>query len=48
MSSRQQAIKASHDDIGHLGLKRSLDLLKDRFYCSGMNEEIGNHIRNCN
>ena len=36
-------------DIGHLGLERSLDLLiKDRFYWPGMNEEMGNHIRNCN
>ena len=29
---RQQAMKACHDDIGHLGLDRYLDLLKDRFY----------------
>ena len=28
---RWQAMKACHDDIGHLGLERSLDLLKDRF-----------------
>ena len=28
---RKQAMEACHDDIGHLGLERSLDLLKDRF-----------------
>ena len=44
---RQQAIKACHDDIGHLGLQRSLDLLKDRFYWPGMNDEMENHIWNC-
>ena len=48
MRYRQQAIKACHDDIGHLGLERSLDLLKDRFYWPGTNEEMGNHIRSCN
>ena len=48
MRYRQQAIKACHDDIGHLGLERSLDLLKDRFYWPGINEEMGNHIRSCN
>ena len=48
MSYRQQAIKACHDDIGHLGLERSLDHLKDRFYWPEMNEEMRNHSRNCN
>ena len=26
---RKQALHACHDDVGHLGLERSLDLLKD-------------------
>ena len=43
---RQQAIKACHDDIGHVGLQRSLDLLKDRFHWPGMNDK-DNHIQNC-
>ena len=41
---RQQAMRACHDDIGHLGLDRSLELLRDRFYWPGMNEEMENHI----
>ena len=41
-------MKACHDDIGHLGLERSLDLLKDKFYWPGMNEEMEDHIRNHN
>ena len=44
---RQQAVEACHDDIGHLGLQRSLDLLKDSFYWPGMNDEMKNHIWNC-
>ena len=42
---REQTMKACHDDIGHLGLERSLDLLKDRFYWAGMSTNIENHIQ---
>ena len=44
---RQQTIKACHDDIGHLGLDRSLDLLKDRLYWAGMIADMENHIQTC-
>ena len=44
MTYRQQAMRACHDDIGHLGLERSLDLLRDRFYWPGMNEGMEDHI----
>ena len=44
---RKQATKACHDGIGHLGLKRSLDLLKDRFYWAGMSTNMENHIHTC-
>ena len=44
---RPQSVKACHDDTGHLGLQRSLELLKDRFYWQGMNGEMENHIQNC-
>ena len=40
-------MKACHDDIGHLGLERSLDLLKDRFYWVGMTVDMENHIQTC-
>ena len=33
--------------MGHLGLERSLDLLKDRFYWAGMTTDMGNHIQTC-
>ena len=44
---RQQALKACHDGIGHLGLDRYLDLLKDRFYWAGMTADMENHIQTC-
>ena len=40
-------MKAFHDDIGHLGLERSLDLLKDRFYWAGIMADIENHNQTC-
>ena len=44
---RSQAIKVCNDDIVHQGLQRSLDLLKDRFYWPGMNDEMENHNQKC-
>ena len=44
---REQAMKACHDDIEHLHVERSLDLLKDRFYWEGMSTDMENHIQNC-
>ena len=44
---RLQAMEACHNDIGHLGVERSLDLLKDRFYWAGMAKDMENHIKSC-
>ena len=38
---------ACHDDTGHLGLERSLDLLKGRFYWIEMTTDMENHIQTC-
>ena len=38
---------ACHDDVGHLGLERSLDLLKDWFYWPNMAQDIETHIKQC-
>ena len=43
----QQAIKACHDDLGYLGLERSLDPLKDKFYWAGMMADMENYIQTC-
>ena len=42
-----QAMKACHDDIGHLGMECSLDLLRDRWYWPSMTNDIESHIKIC-
>ena len=44
---REQAMKACHGNIGHLGLERPLNLLKDRFYWAGMPTDMKNHSQTC-
>ena len=41
---RLQALKGCHD-LGHLGIERTLDLLRDKFYWPGMTENMTRHIR---
>ena len=45
--SHEQALKACHNDIGHLGLERSLDILRDRFFWPNMTQDMKSHIRKC-
>ena len=45
---RLQALKGCHDDLGHLGIERILDLLRDQFYWPGMTKmqlDISNTVR---
>ena len=44
---RIQALKGCHVDLGHLGIERTLDLLRDQFYWPGMMEDMTRHIRQC-
>lgn len=39
--------KAMHDDIGHLGMERTTELIKDRFYWPRMASDIAMYIQNC-
>ena len=41
---RLQGLKACHDDLGHVGIERTLDLLRDQFYWPGMTEDATRHI----
>ena len=41
---RLQALKRCHDDQGHLGIERTLHLLRDQFYWPGMTEDVTRHI----
>ena len=36
---RIQAFKGCHDDLGHIGIERTLDLLRDQFYWPSMTED---------
>ena len=46
-SYRKQALQGCHDDLGHLGIERTIDLLRDWFYWPGMMEDTVRHIRQC-
>ena len=46
-SLRTQALKGCYNDLGHLGIERTLDLLRDQFYWPGMTEDVTRHIRQC-
>ena len=40
-----QTIRGCHDDLGYLGIERTLDLLRDQFYWPSMMEDMTRHIR---
>ncbi|KAL1258945.1 hypothetical protein QQF64_009522 [Cirrhinus molitorella] len=40
-------LKAMHDDFGHLGVDRTLDMIRDRFFWPKMSEEVERYIKNC-
>ena len=44
---RQRAIEGCHDQVGHLGQDRALDLLRDWFYWPGMHVDVVSYINNC-
>ena len=46
-SFRKQALQGCHDDLGHLGIEQTIDLLRDQFYWPGMIEDMIRHIKQC-
>ena len=42
-----KAMAGSHDQIGHLGQDRVLELLRDRFYWPGMHLDVASYINSC-
>ncbi|XP_073318838.1 retrovirus-related Pol polyprotein from transposon 412 [Pagrus major] len=44
---RPMVFRAMHDDIGHLGMERTTELIKDRFYWPRMAPEIAMYVQNC-
>ena len=46
-SHRTRAIAGCHDQVGHLGQDRVLDLLRDQFYWPGMHIDVVSYINSC-
>ena len=46
-SLRKQALQGCHDDLGHLGIKWTINLLRDCFYWPGMMEDMTRHTKQC-
>lgn len=44
---RFHALKSCHDDVGHLGRERTVDLIRDRFYWPSMAKDVECHIATC-
>ena len=44
---RQDALKGSHDDIGHLGRDRGIAILRERFYWPKMSSQLESWIQKC-
>ena len=44
---RQKAMAGCNDQIGHLRQDRVLELLRDRFYWSGMHMDVASYINSC-
>ena len=44
---KQKAIEGCHEQTGHLGNDRMLEVLRDRFYWPGMQDDVISHIDSC-
>ena len=44
---RKRMVLACHDEVGHLGMDRTLLVLQDRVYWPGMAKDVRDHIRTC-
>ena len=41
---RKQVLQGCHDDLGHLGIEQTIDLLRDQLYWPGMMEDTVKHV----
>uniref|UniRef100_A0A8C7YML0 Gypsy retrotransposon integrase-like protein 1 n=1 Tax=Oryzias sinensis TaxID=183150 RepID=A0A8C7YML0_9TELE len=44
---RTSVMKSLHDDCGHLGVEKTSELIKDRFYWPRMNADVDQYIKTC-
>ena len=46
-SHRNKAIEGCHDQVGHLGQDRVLELLRDHFYWPGIHIDVASYLNSC-
>ena len=44
---RKQALQGCPDDLGHLRIEWTIDLLRDCFYWPGMLDNVTRHLKQC-
>ena len=44
---RKETLEGCHDNVGHFGLERTIDLLRDRFYWPHMLEQAKEYVGSC-
>lgn len=44
---REQAIRCAHDEMGHLGRERTINVLRDRVYWPNMTSDVQDWVRAC-
>lgn len=47
MKFRNMVLRSLHDECGHLGIERTVELLKDRFYWPHMATEVAQYVKSC-
>ena len=46
-SLQPDALFGCHNEVGHLGRDKSLELLKERFFWPSMSKDLGDHVNSC-
>lgn len=46
-ASRTEVLTTLHDEMGHMGRERTLDLVRSRFFWPGMVTDIGRYVATC-
>ena len=44
---RKQALQGCYDDLGHLRIEQTIDLLRHCFYWPGMHADTTKHVKQC-
>ncbi len=44
---RSLVMSELHDRMGHMGMERTLDLVRSRFYWPRMSSEVEHNVRTC-